>query len=102
MRGRQWLYTGTAQERQVDKIYALPLNAETYLEVAFSLMPNDNVVAREFVDLAMIRVNAIVDSFDLHYAQGSAFDKVTSAEWMDKTILGKLESHENKKLLTLE
>jgi len=86
-----WIFTGTAQERQLEKIYALPLTNDLYLEVAFELMPNDNIVARKFVDLAMVRVNAIIDTFSMHYTSDNEFAKITTTGWMNKTLLDELK-----------
>lgn len=89
--GVHWIFTGTAQERQLGKIYALPLTNDLSFEVAFELMPNDNVIARHFINLAMVRVNAIVDTFSMHYAAGNEFAEITSSGWENKTLLGELK-----------
>lgn len=90
---KHWVFTGTAQERQIEKIFALPLTEDFYLEVTFELMPNDNVVARKFVDLAMVRVNAIANTFTMHYQVDNAFDKITTMDWANKTLLDELKKN---------
>ena len=94
----KWVSTGigVSETGQINKLYAIPLDQDNFLEIEFSLMPNDDVVAREFVDLAMVRVNKIVETFDLKYAKSNEFDRVTGEDWMDKTVLGELESNSNK------
>ena len=94
--GKKWLDTGAAQARQVYDYYALPINDKDFLEIEFALMPNDNVIAREFVDLAMIRVNKITETFDLQYAKDNEFDRVTGKDWIDKTVLDELESNDDQ------
>jgi len=86
-----WVFTGTAQERQLEKIYALPLTNDLFFEVAFELMPNDNIVARQFVELAMVRVNAIVDTFSMHYAANNEYAEITTTGWMNKTLVNELK-----------
>jgi hypothetical protein len=55
-------------------------------------MPNDDVVAREFVNLAMERVNAISDTFVVRYADTNEFDKITANTWINKNLLDELKA----------
>ena len=92
---RSWLAAETIQGKQVNKFYVIPLTNKQWLEIEFGIMPNDNAVPYDFVDLAMVRVNKITETFDLQYAEGNEFDRVTSKDWKNKTVLGELESKQN-------
>lgn len=99
---QKWIgYTVTAPLDQLIVGLALPVAAETYLEVVFTYSPNQNVMPREFLDVAYRTTRPIENSFSVTYQSGNEIKKLVEEKWISQTNDDVMAEHYNEILIPL-
>lgn len=88
-----WIAAETMQGKIVNKIFAVPLNDDTYVEVNFSIMPDDDFPPYDFLRIASEKlINVVSNTFVLKYSSQNPYAEITSYGWKQKSIESELQS----------
>lgn len=83
---QKWLaYSVAAPLNQLIVGRALPINKNSYLEVIFTYSPNQNVLPREFQNIAYQTTQSIENSFKVDYRSDNGIKKLVEQDWISKT-----------------
>lgn len=83
---QKWLgYSVSAPLNQLIVGLALPLTKNSYLEVVTTYSPNQNILPREFLDIAYRTTNLIENSLKVNYRPDNGIKKIVEHEWISKT-----------------
>jgi hypothetical protein len=100
--GQKWIgYTVTAPLNQLIVGQALPITKHSYLEIVFTYSPNQNVLPREFLDIAYKTTQPIEHSFQMTYLPNNELRKLVGQEWISQTNDEVLAEHYNEILIPL-
>lgn len=96
---QKWIQASIAAPRSNSIItLALPITEHVYLDASFTYSPNDNVRARDFLEVAFAKMRTIQESFRMQYAEGNPFAEIVGGEWLEQTNNEVLEQHRDKVL----
>lgn len=83
---QKWLgYSIAAPLNQLIVGLALPITKDAFLDVVFTYSPNQNILPREFLDIAYLTTNPIENSLKVSYRSGNEMQKLVEQEWLNKT-----------------
>lgn len=84
--GQKWLgYSVSAPLNQQIIGLALPLTKDNYIEITFTYSPNENILPREFLDIAYRTTNPIESSLKVNYRPDNGIKNLVEQEWINKT-----------------
>lgn len=99
---QKWLgYSVSAPLNQLIVGLALPLTTDTYLEIVFTYSPNQNVLPREFLDIAYLTTKPIENSLKVNYRPSNEIKKLVEQEWIVKTNGEVMNENYNEILIPL-
>jgi hypothetical protein len=83
---QKWLgYSVSAPLNQLIVGLALPLTKDSYLEIVTTYSPNQNVLTRDFLDIAYQTTDPIKNSLKVNYQPKNEIQKLVEQEWIKKT-----------------
>lgn len=83
---QKWLgYSIAAPLNQLIVGLALPITKDSFLDVVFTYSPNQNILPREFLDIAYLTTNPIENSLKVKYKPDNEIQKLVEQDWIDKT-----------------
>lgn len=99
---QKWLgYSVSAPLDQLIVGHALPLTNDAYIEVVFTYSPNQNVMPREFLDVAYRTTRPIENSFSVTYQSENEIKKLVEEKWISQTNDDVMAEHYDEILIPL-
>jgi hypothetical protein len=99
---QKWLgYSVAAPLNQLIVGLVLPLTKHTYLEVQFTYSPNQNVLPREFLDVAYGTTRLIENSLHVEYQASNEIKKLVEQDWITQTNDQVMAAHREAILVPL-
>lgn len=93
---QKWIERGIAAPRGVTiHDLSLPINQDVYLAASFTYIMNDDVGKREFLDVAVKKMEKIQTNFRMDYTEDNPFAKIVGEDWIAQTNDEVLEQHRN-------
>lgn len=91
---QKWIiHSYSAPENGLTISYATLVSGKVYLDVSFTYAPNKNVLPREFREIAMAKMNAVIESFNINYQQDNPVKKIVNGDWLKLTNQEVIEHH---------
>ncbi|RYG20218.1 MAG: hypothetical protein EOO07_05275 [Chitinophagaceae bacterium] len=91
---QKWvIHSNSAPENGLTVSYATLLSSNVYLEASFTYAPNKNVLPREFREIAMAKMNFVIESFNINYQQNNPIKKVVENDWVKLNNQEIVEQH---------
>lgn len=94
-------YTVTAPLNQLIVGQALPLTKNIYMEVVFTYSPNQNILPRDFLDIAYKTTQPIENSLQMDYKITNEIKKLVEQKWISQTNDELLSEHHDEILTPL-
>lgn len=99
---QKWLgYSVSAPLNQLIVGLALPLTKNSYLEVVITYSPNQNVLSRDFLDIAYQTTDPIKNNLKVNYQSNNEIRELVEQEWIRKTNDDVLAEHYDEVLIPL-
>jgi hypothetical protein len=99
---KKWIaYSVGAPENQMIVGYVLPVTNSVYLELVFTYSPDQNVLPRDFLNVAYQKTDIVENSARVEYLAGNAMKNIVGANWLKITNDEVLEQNRDMLLVPL-